>query len=164
MNDGGQSIVEFLLLLPILFGFVTLMVRVNTAIQMSIVNQKYARSQALWLSFNSPQYPEKRFHEPQFIRLNQSRMIIGVSDNQALPSYAPYPPVFRITRNPALTIGSDDGSTEPTTAQGRGRVRVRTTVSMCSPDFLSELAIANVQSNVTAYPLPYCVAREALNE
>jgi len=46
-SERGQSVLEFVFMLPILLGLIVIMVRSNTVIQMSIVNQKYARAQAL---------------------------------------------------------------------------------------------------------------------
>ena len=40
LGERGQSLLEFCLLLPVLLGLVTMMIRVNTAIQVSIVNQQ----------------------------------------------------------------------------------------------------------------------------
>ncbi|MEO5970142.1 MAG: hypothetical protein ABIQ95_09460, partial [Bdellovibrionia bacterium] len=53
-NNEGQSVIEFIFMLPLLIGMSTLLVNINTAIQMGIVNQQYARFQTLFLTFNSP--------------------------------------------------------------------------------------------------------------
>ena len=54
LKEDGQSIVEFLVSLPLLVGLAVVLIRVNSAIQMSIVNQQYARAQTLNLTYNSP--------------------------------------------------------------------------------------------------------------
>src|SRR4051812_29317262 len=82
-SDSGQAMVEFLLLLPAIVVLIVVMVKVNMAIQVSIVNQQYARAQALWLAFNSPVYPELRHRVKNFQTGNKmaNQMIIGVSQN-----------------------------------------------------------------------------------
>jgi len=60
-NDEGQSLLEFLIALPMMIGISMLLVRVNTAIQASIVQQKYARGAIHFFTWNSPYYPEKNF-------------------------------------------------------------------------------------------------------
>ena len=57
-QQKGQSLLEFLFALPVMFGITLILIRVNTAIQSSIVQQKYARGTATFLTWNSPYYPE----------------------------------------------------------------------------------------------------------
>jgi len=52
-NNKGQSLFEFILLLPVLLGFSTILIRINTAIQISIVNQQFTRDQLGILINNS---------------------------------------------------------------------------------------------------------------
>ena len=60
LSQDGQSLLEFLLLLPFLLGLSILVIRANQAIQISIVNQQYSRAQAHFLTFNSPVFPDNR--------------------------------------------------------------------------------------------------------
>ncbi len=60
-NQKGQSLIEFLIALPMMIGISLLLVRVNTAIQASIVQQKYARGAIHFFTWNSPYFPEKSF-------------------------------------------------------------------------------------------------------
>ena len=133
-NDtSGQAMVEFLLLLPAVVILIVVMVRVNTAIQVSIVNQQYARAQALWLAFNSSVYPELRHRVKNFQSGNKmsNQMVIGVSQN-SFPEegdevYQPEATIQNVSR--LKTGGSDDPQTEP---DARSKVRIRTTVSLCT--------------------------------
>ncbi|HTL12454.1 MAG TPA: hypothetical protein VL588_08210 [Bdellovibrionota bacterium] len=130
-GDAGQSLVEFLIMLPIVVSLATLMVRVNTVIQVSIVNQRYARAQALFLAYNSPYYPELRLRK-RMRDLDSNELILGVSNKNAPladsgQEYEPDPVIIPIVSR-GKPVG-DDQSPEPTQ---RGRVRVRSTVTLCT--------------------------------
>ncbi len=137
-GEEGQSVIEFVLLLPLMVGMTVMLVRINTAIQMSIVDQQYARAQTLWLAFNSPVYPQLRLLEDTVVPNKFSSITLGVSDNVAPdPSEGqPYQPIAstqNITRQPHVT-DSDPHDGNPTQ---RSLVRVRDTVTMCTqPNFL----------------------------
>src|SRR5947209_8462468 len=103
-DNRGQSVLEFLFMLPIMVALTMMLVKVNTAIQVSIVNQQYARAQALWLTFNSPIYPALVSRMANFLPRAFNQMIIGVSDNLAVPTgYEPKAMEQKInrTRGPA---------------------------------------------------------------
>jgi hypothetical protein len=140
LGERGQSVLEFVFMLPVLLGLVVVMVRSNTVIQMSIVNQKYARAQALWLTFNSPYYPRLSFRkstdkcnnfdpQDQFIANGYNRMVIGMAekpvdemDSKATAS------VQAITRG---GVPAPDGPSQSEPID-RAKVRVRTTVALCT--------------------------------
>lgn len=129
-KSEGQSILEFLLMLPALVGLIVLLVRVNSAIQVSIVNQQYARAQALFLAFNSPVYPELALRESQLTDKGYNHMLIGVSDNSSPGEgqvYEPLATTAYVARKKGQ--GSNDNGAEP---KQRGSVRVRTTVTLCT--------------------------------
>ena len=137
-SDSGQSVLEFLLTLPLLVGITILLVRVNTVIQISIVDQQYAREHALFLTFNSPTYPIKRLVQSDFIPKGTSRMIIGVANNTAPRdggAYFPEATTFRITRDPR-TRGDEGAHKEP---RLRSSVRVRNTVELCTQNNLIQI-------------------------
>lgn len=135
-NESGQSMIEFVLAAPLLLIVTIALVRVSVATQMSIVDQKYARSQALFITYNSsvfPRYNDYRlgFFEKQGI----NQMIIGVQeesmpeadadadeDNQQKAS------TYNITRRKM----TDDGSAQEEPEKGRALVRIRNTVSLCT--------------------------------
>ena len=148
-SGKGQSLLEFLLLLPVLLVITSLLVKVNTTIQMGIVNQQYSRSQTLWLAFNSPNYPALRFREDPGSGLTATRvnqMILGVSDNLASGGgYLPEAMAQTIVRPGAPSIGNNDNHEEP---RERGKVRIRNTVSLCTQSNVIEM-----EGNLVPYRL-----------
>jgi hypothetical protein len=129
-DESGQSILELLLMLPMMVGLVILTYRIDMAIQVSINNQQYARAQALFLTFNSPIYPERKENRARQLS-GVNRMVIGVSDNTPSSSegdnYQPAATEVRVTRKPS----SDHGPTQEEPDE-RAFVRIRDTVSLCT--------------------------------
>jgi hypothetical protein len=82
-GEAGQSLLEFLLTLPMLVALVVILVRVNSVIQVSIVNQQYARAQALFLAYNSSEFPSIDRRMSQLVAKRYSQMVLGVADNAA---------------------------------------------------------------------------------
>ncbi len=126
----GQSIVEFLLAVPVMFGLTLLLIRVNTVIQMGIVDQQYSRAQALSLAFNSNSYPELRFMPGQFHGKRMNQMIIGTAENappdDGSGGYTPLASTFKLgSKSPGAS--EDKGEVER-----RNNVRVRNTVTLCT--------------------------------
>jgi hypothetical protein len=80
-GEEGQSVIEFMLMLPLIVGLAMILVRIQTAIQISINNQQYARAQALMLAYNSPVYPNLSLRESDVTGKNYNQMVIGVSEN-----------------------------------------------------------------------------------
>ena len=112
-EESGQSVFEFLIVLPMLIGMTIILIRVNTAIQISIVDQQYARAQVLFLAFNSPFYPALDKQSSQLVANGTSQMMVGVSDNPAGASnYSPKATVQLIARSKANS-GSDSPQEEP---------------------------------------------------
>jgi hypothetical protein len=112
-GEQGQSLLEFLLMLPMMLGLIVIMSRVNTAIQASIVDQQYARMQTLWLTFNSPVYPKLGLQASELNGKNYNQMMIGVSDNEITSdSNQPIASTTMITRTPAQAADA---------SQSRGR-------------------------------------------
>src|SRR5262249_45174164 len=125
----------------------TLLIKVNTATQMAIVDQQYARAQVLFLTYNNAEYPELR------LRTNvppQDIMLMGVAENVAPPqtegrNYLPAASVQDITR-PRPPIGNNDKKTEP---KLRGKIRLHNNVVMCtqfSDNFTSSTEFAFCRS------------------
>ena len=133
-DDSGQSLLEFLLLLPVLMGSGMILMRLNTSIQMSIVDQKYARAQALFLPHNSPYYP-KIMRQADLFNKKSNQMVLGVSDNNKKSdsdgedSYVPVASSYRIARNAAAAGPDGPPQEEPVK---RGKVRIRNTISLCT--------------------------------
>lgn len=135
VSQRGQSTIEVLIVLPLFLALIGLTLKVNQAIQVSLVNQQYARAQALRLAGNSPVFPELRFRlqagTNDFANGTIDRMIIGVSDDipsNAQGSFQPTATTQVINRQGKDTTG-DPSQEEPTL---RGNLRVRTTVALCT--------------------------------
>jgi hypothetical protein len=137
-NEEGQSVFEFLLMLPVMIGLVMLMIRVNSAIQISIVDQQYGRAQALFLTFDSPVFPQISQRVDNLDSKNYNQIVMGVSDNLTASNggtYVPEASTQNVARNLATAaLGNNDPQTEPNPDQGglRALVRVRNSVSLCT--------------------------------
>lgn len=136
-DESGQGLIELLIVLPFLVGITLVLIRVSTVIQMSIVNQKYARMQTMMIAYNNAFYPRIELRgllEDQYVQ----QMTIGVSENDAGANSTPEASVYKIVRpgeglnGAPRELGNDDPGT-PDLRQGRGRIRVRGTVAMCTP-------------------------------
>lgn len=132
-NDRGQSLIEFVILIPIFIGLVIILVRSNTTIQMSIVNQKYARAQTLAINYNSAYYPRRSVVNESLAPDRLTRMDIGVAENaynEDTPgNVVPEASQFVVSRPGQALIGDQAG--DPNQAMGRSKVRVRTNVALC---------------------------------
>ncbi|MGK5086262.1 hypothetical protein WDW86_01785 [Bdellovibrionota bacterium FG-2] len=135
-NEQGQSILEFVFMLPLLVGITMMLIKINTVIQFSIVNQQYARAQALTLAGNSPIYPRLGLRVTDLENKFYNQMILGVADNAA-PSkeddgssedYHPKASNYNISSKKVSGDGGQPGE-EPTS---RALVRVRNTVTLCT--------------------------------
>lgn len=128
-NQRGQSLIEVVFLLPIIFGLFVVTAKINTAIQVAIVNQQYARAQALTLAQNSPYYP-RRQQQLVMSTKNSNQLIMGVAD-QVLDEDdegVPKATVQVIARTRGLA-GSEPQEKEP---ESTYYVRMRNTVSLCT--------------------------------
>lgn len=129
-NEKGQSLVEFLFFFPVMIGVGYTTYLVNSAIQTSIVNQKYARAQALFLTHNSPVYPHRGIQNG-LVAAESNIMIIGISQNLVPDDggVTPEASIQKIVRPGVTDVGVDDEQTEPLS---RGVLRIRTTVALCT--------------------------------
>jgi len=130
-SSSGQSVLEFIFTLPLLIGLSILLLRINSAISISIVNQQYARAQALYVAFNSPFFPEMN-RKVTMIERKQNAFLVGISAEPAPEdqAYVPSAPVYNIARNKRLAgMASNENGLEPMT---RANIRVRSTVTLCA--------------------------------
>lgn len=146
-NDEGQSVMEFLVMMPVLLALVVLVVKIHTAIQISIVNQKYARGRTLFLTYNSPVYPARLgsrdlgpngLATTELINKHYNRMVIGVSAltvsaEEDFGSLTPRALTQLVARSRATATGSNEDKSEP---ERRSLVRIRTTVALCTPSWV----------------------------
>ncbi len=165
-NESGQSVLEFVLMLPLLVGMAILMLRVNMAIQVSIANQKYSRAQTLFLAFNSAYFPQidRWGLEQGAFPLNQLRL--GVSedkaptDEDATERFIPSAVTQIVARTKAKAGPDGNAQEEP---DKRGLVRIRTTVTLCSQSHLISVGGQRVPAHgpelkegVTPEAFDYC--------
>jgi len=134
-NNKGQSLFEFILLLPVLLGFSTILIRINTAIQISIVNQQFTRDQLGILINNSAFYPALS-KQQILIQTGSNQMVLGVSENQAVAddngTYSPEATTQWVGRGSA-SKSNDSPQEEPSI---RGSVRIRNSITICTNSFL----------------------------
>jgi hypothetical protein len=160
VNQKGQSLVEVVFLLPIIFGLFVVTSKINTAIQVAIVNQQYARAQALTLAQNSPYYP-RREQQKVMATKNSNQLIMGVAD-QVLDEDdegVPKATVQVISRTRGLA-GSEPQDKEP---EKTYHVRLRNTVSLCTHPIVVRTqngyklyGADQVKENFTPNMLDYC--------
>lgn len=130
-RTGGQSIVEFALLVPLIVGMLQLLIQVQNAISTAIVNQKYARSTLHFLAFNHRYYPERRFSKNGGEGGYFGGWWVGVDDNMGTGrgDIVPHAPERKIGLRP----GDDEGQAEFPTVAARQKVRIRITSFICVP-------------------------------
>ena len=128
LGESGQSILEFLLMLPMLVGFTMILLKLNTAIQISIVDQQYARAQTFFLTLNSPYYP-KLLIQSNLSGSSTDQMLVGVSNNQSTAGYVPQATTQWVARTANAPGADNSPQSEP---KRRANVRVRNTVTLCT--------------------------------
>lgn len=169
-DERGQSVLEFLLVLPLLFGITSLLVRVNTVIQMSIVDQKYARQQLLFVSGNGADYPRRAGMVNDMMYAYPGNVLtVGVSENYTPendPAHRTLASTYSISRK-SDPPGADNS--DQMEVQKRSNIRVRNTVSICIPlvSFGGRPALSPGDSGIPQYQLPedptqwtYCNTRQ----
>lgn len=134
-DDSGQSVLEFLFVLPVTVAVLILMIRSNTAIQMSIVDQKYSRAQILYLSGNGAEYPLRTKVVKDMTDDGMNQLVVGVSEDAPRDAEGgegadTAASSYYIGRRPGLT-GEDVDPGD--TISKRLNVRVRNTVTICLP-------------------------------
>lgn len=137
LDEKGQSIIEFIFMMPVLVGLFVLMYRFNSAIQISIVNQRYMRSHMLGINFNSPVYPQRSLISASFANTGAktNQFVMGVSedtwfadDGETVEKHSPQVMKQLIARS-KNKMGPDPENEEP---ERRGNVRIRSTIAMCT--------------------------------
>jgi hypothetical protein len=136
LDGAGQSLIEFLLLLPFLLAISILVIRANGAIQVSIVNQQYARAQAHFLTFNSPVYPDfglSGTRQSDMAKNGINAITLGVSD-KAIEGGEEGQNQPEATMQMVARSASKAGP-KPEAQQNSeksGWVRVRNTITLCT--------------------------------
>lgn len=144
-RQRGQSLVEFAFLIPLFIGMMVFLRDVNIAINMAIVNQKYARGTMHFLFFNHRWYPEHRFAQHTGRSLFMQRWWVGVEDQREdiddqdnKPPKAPIVAVGRYSKgNGGLPPQDDLAGIEG--LQARHLVRIRSLAFVCLPPLGNKL-------------------------
>lgn len=136
-SESGQSIMEFLILVPLILGFTTLVINMNTAVQSAIVNQQYARLQTHFLTFNNAWFPDNGF-QTNLLQKKVGLFYMGVAENPINQNgdTDAKAPIVRISRSLAadrVAGASDDERTEP---DQRTKVRIRASSIICPQSLL----------------------------
>lgn len=129
-EEGGQALVEFILLIPIVLAFMWYLVHVSTAINKSIVGQKHARSQLFLKMFNHRSGPLAS----DLSNTERSSFHIGVSKDvfvNGQSADAPFEMLGVGAQPPRNSRANDDPGEAPANSL-RQRVRVRTVFGICT--------------------------------
>jgi hypothetical protein len=138
-SESGQGLVEVILVIPLFFLMVGILYHVNLAAQVAINNVQYARTQLFQLASNQPEYPRMEWRRPpnssaSMDKYGHSMVILGVNDPSAAvaaeegDALEPIPTEENIARSGTQTPGSD----APGEVERRTKVRIRTTVAICT--------------------------------
>lgn len=139
--QSGQGVIEFLLFLPVFVVFTVVLFKINMVIQVSIVNQQYTRTQALFLVQNHSTYP-RRDRMLRFADAGIQQIVTGLSDNK--PTTGPASIISDVLYQPESTklniapqVTVDNNITTPDNKEPAQTfvIRVRTTVTLCTPVF-----------------------------
>jgi hypothetical protein len=164
LESSGQSLLEFLLLLPFLLGLTILMIRANQAIQISIVNQQYARAQTHFITFNSPYYPDNRVgRRDEMIRNGVHAITLGVGEksiggDDEESSDIPEAPMQMVARS-EQKAGPKPAAQEE--SERSGWVRIRNTITLCSGSLAFQsgggfLDLKRIGEGVTPSSFAFC--------
>ncbi len=141
MDAKGQSLLEVVFVLPFLFLFVTVLFKMNLAINSAINNTQYARSQVFSLTANSPEYPRLEFRltgARAFATMQQDLMVLGVADPSAISGSAsggmdPIPQTIKIDKTGQnFAKKGVKVSNEPGEQASRNEIRIRNTAAICT--------------------------------
>jgi hypothetical protein len=130
LAQNGQAMIEFAFLIPIVAMLLLLLVKVETVISCAIVNNKYARAQLHFVSFNH------RFQlESHFAKLRSGNFAksfwIGVDAEPV--GATPRPPKAQKIKVGLQTWRSPDDESAGEEVGSRSEVRVRVTAFTCLP-------------------------------
>lgn len=129
-SERGQSLVEFLMLMPIILTFLWYLVHVSLAINKSIVGQKHTRSQLFLKMWNHRSGPVLKDYDTS----DRSHFFVGVSDEVTVQNTKAKAPVetLGIGAKPKKMPEANDEAGEPAPNSLRQNIRVRTVFGICT--------------------------------
>ncbi len=132
-NERGQALLEFILMLPMVLAFFWYTLKINVAINKSIVAQKHLRSQLFMKLLNHRDYPV--IDEYQRNPSDRSAYFMGVFNEitTTIGSFSPAPTVqLGIGTRPKTFPGSRDEPGEAEAGWLRQNVRIRSAYGICT--------------------------------
>ena len=158
-RKSGQSILEMVILVPLIVGLFFFTLNVENAISTSIVNQKYARSHLYYLFFNSRYYLEGQ----KWIKTERGgyleRYWIGVTDVPAGES----PNALAIAPQRQVSLKAPKKTTDnqaENAVSNRQSVRIRSLAFTCIPPMglnnVGWLTDANMREDAFEGGLTFC--------
>lgn len=132
-NERAQALLEFVMMLPMVLAFFWYTLKVNVAINKSIVAQKHLRSQLFLKLLNHRDYPV----QDEYLSSPGSRSVyyMGVSETVTteVASFSPAPIVsLGIGKNPRPIQGTRDEAGEAESDWLRQNVRIRNAFGICT--------------------------------
>lgn len=134
-NQKGQAVIELLFLLPVFIAIVFIGYKANTAVQASIVNQKYLRSHMLALQRNHAYYPHSRY-QLNMQQKHSNLFVLGMSEDRVTDdegaSQPAYAPKFSLQR-PGSSNRRRASESADSPARRSTEVLLRNSVAICTP-------------------------------
>jgi hypothetical protein len=132
-TQSGQALLEFIIMFPIILALLWYLLKVQIAINTSIVGQKHARSHIFLKVLNHRDYPiDKEYRENPGTR---SVFWLGVAgraiEENTVNSSAPVVDLG-VGLNPRPLPGARDDPGEAELDMPRQRVRIRTAFGLCT--------------------------------
>ena len=133
-RQSGQALVEFVVMFPVILGFVWYLIKVQMAINTSLVGQKHARSQVFLKALNHRDYPVESEYKANPGRRSVFWLAVGADPIKDLGEVqSPAPLVdLGVGLKPKQLPGARDDIGEPDSSTLRQRVRIRTAFGMCT--------------------------------
>ena len=133
IRQSGQALLEFIIMFPMIIALLWYLLKVQIAINTSIVGQKHARSHIFLKVLNHRDYPiDKEYRENPGSR---SVFWLGVAGRSISEDTinSPAPIVdLGVGLNPVQLPGSRDDPGEAEADMPRQRVRIRTAFGLCT--------------------------------
>lgn len=127
--DSGQSLVEFIFMLPFIITMIVYMTQLNGAINMSINYQQFVRSHLFHLMFNSRNYPEIQYSN----NFHGNRLYLGVNKDVITEGSELTPKTPRVKVGSKTPSGDETVDIYPSVTK-RQHIQVRVIMGICTPN------------------------------
>ena len=132
-KESGQALIEFIIMLPAVLAIFWYLLKVNMAINTSIVNQKHVRSQTFLKMLNHPngpvlgEYKENPGTRSVFFMGVSSIKVEGGDEHNPAPMVP-----MGVGFEPRKLPEASDEAGEVETSELRQNIRVRTSFGICT--------------------------------